>query len=254
MNKEPALPAIYATPSLSVRGALLDAAQDAHIDVEIRGFALIESWEPTAAIHFDITPWIDWLRETGNYVGTKAVDGIIGIAAYGLMARFVSLVREAVRRADAKPFVDARVQIADGHRRLYNLPVADLDAAAAAILVDVGLDIADRQEDSRFWEEGRWTGTSEWRAHRRAKGEFVEWEAALPRPELFAALKELRELLGTELTYLSRDTDVGIRITRPSSVDVIDQCLRIVRPCMPNHIIGIDTTQRIIVISGALLE
>jgi hypothetical protein len=158
MNERDEFPAIAAYPSLGLSEAILDAARDAGIVVEIRGFALLESADPPSAGHFDLTPWLVYFTGVAGGLSSRILDGAVAEIGAELLRRFVQTVRDTIRRAPRKPFVTVRIDNLKGGRRRYNLPVVDLDAAAAAILEDVGLSASHPLDCARFWDEGRWIG------------------------------------------------------------------------------------------------
>ena len=248
------LPAIGAYPSRQLTEAVLDAADEAGIAVEVRGDAILESADGIAtALHFDLTPWLPVLQGAAAVIVYEVMEGAVGeIGAEGLR-RFARMARGAVDRATHKPFVDAHIKFQDGSDRLYNLPGTDIEAAAEAILRDVGLAASHPLDRARFWDEGRWIGGHEWHEREREREPFQDSGAALPRRETFAALKELQALFGTEVRYLSRQDDLGVLLPPKTKSETIEAALGIIRRHLPASAIGLDSTRKIIVVENGLV-
>jgi hypothetical protein len=247
------LPPIGAYPSPGIAEAVLEAAEEAGIRVEIRGDALLESADGVAAaLHFDLTPWLPYLQAAAGAGAVKVIDGAVAeIGAEGLH-RFARMARAAVDRAVRKPFVDAVLHYGDRVDRAYHLPGRDTDAAAVAILQDVGLAAEHPLDRARFWDEGRWIGGKEWNERERQREPMREDAGSLPRRETFAALDDLRALFGAEVRYVSRGHDIGIMLPNKPKGETVEEGLFIIRRHLPNNAVGLDSTRKMIVVENAL--
>ncbi|HEY0396082.1 MAG TPA: DUF3892 domain-containing protein [Candidatus Elarobacter sp.] len=254
MDSQPeALPAVGAYPSPGLADVLLAAADEARIPVEIRGDALLESADPvSAAIHFDLTPWLPYVKVAGTYVAFKVLDGAFGEVGAEVLRRFGRMVNDTVDRAPRKPFVDVMIHYDDGNKRTYHLPGVDKEAAAAAIPVDVGFEATHPLDNARFWHEGRWVGGHVALERERLGAPFMESAGARPRQETFAALQDLRALLGADLCYASRGRDIGIQLPAKTPTDTIEKALQIVRGHLPKSAVGLSNIRKHLVVEDAL--
>jgi hypothetical protein len=107
-NETSSLPPIGVYPSPDIAEAVLEAAEVAGIQVEIRGDALLESADGVAAaLHFDLTPWLPYLKGAAGAVAVTVIDGAVAeVGAEGLPLRSHGSRRsesgdaQAVRRCD----------------------------------------------------------------------------------------------------------------------------------------------------------
>jgi hypothetical protein len=176
------LPPIYVSPSRELSNVAMVAARDAGLNVEQRGIALFESAEPPLVLNYDLTPSLAYLAGLAGALTPKIIDGAIAEIGAEMLRCFARMVRAAVKASPRKPSVTVRFETDDG-RRAYHLPAIDLDAAAEAILADVGLATEHPVVCERFWDEGRWVGGNDWHVPQGRRPRFPQGGVRLPRAE-----------------------------------------------------------------------
>lgn len=247
------LPPIYVSPSRELSNVAMVVARDAGLNVEQHGIALLKSAEPPLVLNYDLTPWLAYLAGLAGALTPKIIDGAIAEIGAEMLRRFARMVRAAVKASPRRPSVTVRFGTDDG-RRAYHLPAIDLDAAAEAILADVGLATEHPVDRERFWDEGRWIGGNEWHVRQGRRPPFAQGGARLPRAESFAALAEIRAIFGTEIAFSSSGSSMGVPIPPNTPVEIVEQALSILRKHLPTSVSGVQATRShdLLVVSDAL--